>query len=126
MEEKEEYLVHYGVQGMKWGIRRKKQELVDLQTALRKRRMEQAAYYRTDQYKKASKKVKKQAKLDAKAANEKRTASIKAKQEELKNLIRDLNKTKANIALNKRNFQRQKQMASLIMKKRGTKKSRIS
>ena len=121
----EVYLIHYGVSGMKWGIRKKQEELVELQENLKKKKAEQAAHYKSDEYKKSSSDSKKQTRVNNNASNQKEIASIKAKQEEIKELLKQLNEINAEKALRQRNLQRQRQKVALMMQKHGLKRPRI-
>lgn len=116
----EECLIHYGVRGMKWHIRKKQDELSDRQLLLKKQREEQK-----ERYKNMTTSEKKQARINDTASNEELANDIEARKEELKQLTEKLIESYKDIELSKRNTRRMYERAAQIISKRKIKNARI-
>lgn len=119
------YLAHYGVKGMKWHIRKKQDELYEKQLALKQRKEEQRAVYKTEEFKKMSSSARKQQRLDDKESNVEFETDIEERKEELEALTNELVDLYKEINLQKINTKRSMDRAALIIKKFKIKKAAI-
>ena len=114
------YLAHYGVKGMKWDVRKKEDEIYEKKLALKQRKEEQRAAYKT-----MTTSQRKVAKAKDAAENEERKADLQARQEELEELTNKLVEAYDRIRMQKINTQRAMDRAALIIKKFKIKKAAI-
>ena len=115
-----EYLVHYGVRGMKWGIQKKQEELSDRQTAYRQKKQAQS-----NSYKEMTTSQRKLAKVQDAVENEKDEAEIAAIQEEIVELTNQLAARYDRIRLEQINAKQAQDKAARIIKKLRIKKATI-
>lgn len=115
-----EYLVHYGVTGMKWGIQKKQEELYDKKLAYKQKKEA-----RRESYKTMTTSQRKAAKAKDQAEDEKDIQEMEVIQEEIKELTNQLAQRYENIRLDQLNAQRSRDRAERIIRKFRIKRATI-
>lgn len=118
------FLVHYGVKGMRWDVRKKQDELYEQQKRLAKRREEQRVEKETARQNKNSGKVKELTK-QFKEENEASKAAMQETRDQIASMVNELLEMQKRGRRNQADVARQRQRTGLIMRKFGGTKIRI-
>lgn len=119
------YLVHYGVKGMKWNIRKKQEELAERMLVLKNRENNQRVKYKLTDFKNRSSLEKNQEKTIDQQSNEELIADIENRKKEIIALTNDLIDMYKKINIQKIDTQRSMDRAAMIIKKFKIKKAAI-